>query len=195
MKFGKEFASQMVQEWQQAYMDYNTLKTVLKDIMTFRQKNPSSYSSTTTTTANAKSSLRRKVSLYRAFSGLTTRYRNSPRKRDDEAILVGAVQQGGSEERYQTMFLMSSDEGGEYELVFFRRLDEEFNKVVSFYRKKVEEVVEEADELTRQMNALIALRIKVENPMVNSAGQQPRSVNAGAAIHNPRKQGEYLWID
>ena len=59
---------------------------------------------------------------------------------------------------------MSSDEGGEYELVFFRRLDDEFNKVVNFYKQKVEEVLKEADELTRQMNVLIALRIKVENP-------------------------------
>ncbi|KAL6350747.1 hypothetical protein AAG906_028214 [Vitis piasezkii] len=36
-----------------------------------------------------------------------------------------------------------------------------FNK---FYRSKVEEVLKEADVLTKQMNALIAFRIKVENP-------------------------------
>ena len=162
MKFGKEFASQMVQEWQEAYMDYNYLKTVLKDILRHKQKNSSSTTASSTPTSGG--GLRRKVSLYIAFSGLTNRQRNSPRKRDDEAILIGPVQREGSEEHYQTMFLMSSDEGGEYELVFFRRLDDEFNKVVKFYRKMVEEVIEEADELTRQMNALIALRIKVANP-------------------------------
>ncbi|GMN29546.1 hypothetical protein TIFTF001_047949 [Ficus carica] len=166
MKFGKEFASQMVQEWQEAYMDYNYLKTVLKDILRHKQKNSSS--TTASSTPRSGGGLRRKVSLYRAFSGLTNQQRNSPRKRDDEAILVGPVLREGSEEHYQTMFLMSSDEGGEYELVFFRRLDNEFNKVVKFYRKMVEEVIEEADELTRQMNALIALRIKVENPAMRT---------------------------
>ena len=118
---------------------------------------------------NTKRVFGKKVSLYRAFSGLTNRYRNSPRKKDDEAILVNAIHQEGSEEQYQTMFMMSSEEGGEYELVFFRRLDDEFNKVVNFYRKKVEQVMEEADELSRQMNVLIALRVKVDKPVVKFA--------------------------
>ncbi|KAL5582251.1 hypothetical protein UlMin_014693 [Ulmus minor] len=161
MKFGKEFASQTVQEWQEAYMDYNFLKAVLKDILRFRQKN-----TTVPLASTPRGSLGRKVSLYRAFSGLTNRYRNSPRKKDDEAILVNAIHQEGSEEQYQTMFMMSSEEGGESELVFFRRLDDEFNKVINFYRKKVEQVMEEADELSRQMNVLIALRVKVEKPVV-----------------------------
>lgn len=38
MKFGKEFAAQMVQEWQEAYMDYRKLKSILKDILRFKQK-------------------------------------------------------------------------------------------------------------------------------------------------------------
>ncbi|KAI6700534.1 hypothetical protein NL676_014858 [Syzygium grande] len=64
------------------------------------------------------------------------------------------------------MFLRSSNEEGEYELLFFRRLDDEFNKVLGFYRRKVEEVVFEADKLSKQMNALIALRIRVEKPVM-----------------------------
>lgn len=59
---------------------------------------------------------------------------------------------------------MSSDEGGEYELVYFRRLDDELNKVNKFYKDKVEEVMKEAAMLNTQMDALIAFRIKVENP-------------------------------
>lgn len=43
--------------------------------------------------------------------------------------------------------LSLSDEGGECELLFFRRLDNEFDKVLGFCKKKVEEVVAEADEL------------------------------------------------
>ncbi|KAJ0095397.1 hypothetical protein Patl1_16790 [Pistacia atlantica] len=38
MKFGKEFRSQMVPEWQEAYMHYDYLKTLLKDIQRFKQR-------------------------------------------------------------------------------------------------------------------------------------------------------------
>ncbi|KAL2532059.1 Phosphate transporter PHO13 [Abeliophyllum distichum] len=159
MKFGRELASQMVQEWQDAYMDYNYLKTLLKDVLRFRQKNALSSEAMSRT-----GSLQRRVSMYRAFSGLTSRYttfKGSPRarKNEDEVILVSAVQQEGSESCYQTMFLRSAEEGGEYELVFFRGLDNEFNKVVKFYKEKVREVKMEAEELSKQMDALIALRI------------------------------------
>ncbi|KAG7985341.1 hypothetical protein I3843_03G020700 [Carya illinoinensis] len=162
MKFGKEFESQMVQEWQKAYMDYNGLKTVLKDILRFKQRNAS-----TPVASTPRRSLKRRMSLYRAFSGLTNRYRNSPRNNDEEVILVDAVQQDGSElGQYQTTFLKPGEIGGEYELLFFRRLDDEFNKVISFYKLKVEEMMEEANELSKQMDALIALRMKVHNPMM-----------------------------
>ncbi|KAL7232326.1 hypothetical protein ACSBR2_010362 [Camellia fascicularis] len=172
MKFGKEFASQMVQEWQEAYMAYNYLKTLLKDILRFRQRNASSPNIART----PKRSLKQRLSLYRAFSGLTSRCNNlrlSPKKNnEDEVILVSAVQEEGSPEGYyyETMFLMSSDEGGEYELVFFRRLDDEFNKVIKFYREKVEELIKE--ELNKQMDVLIALRIKVDKPVIVSTTSQ-----------------------
>ncbi|CAI0394442.1 unnamed protein product [Linum tenue] len=154
MKFGKEFAAQMVPEWEGAYMDYNLLKTRLKEILRFRQR-----TRPPTATAATRGGLKRKLTLYRAFSGLTQRnhtsYNPMSKPNDDE--------DDGSQS-YQTTFLMASDEGGEYELVYFRRLDDEFNKVNRFYKCKVEEVLKEADSLTKQMDALIAFRIKVENP-------------------------------
>ncbi|XP_068636668.1 phosphate transporter PHO1 homolog 3 [Aristolochia californica] len=164
MKFGKEFASQMVPEWQEAYMDYSQLKGVLKDILRFKQQRQASTSE--------GAGLKRKMTMYRAFSGLTRRYSNlrSPQQHDleDQVILVNAVEQEeegqSAHQKYQTKFLMSSDEGAEYELVFFRRLDDEFNKVAVFYRSKVEEVMKEADSLNKQMDALIAFRIQVESP-------------------------------
>ena len=124
MKFGKEFAAQMVQEWQEAYLDYSKLKSILKDILRFKQQNKAP----SPTAATTKGSLKRRVSRYRAFSGLTSRYRSgTPKKNnEDEVILVSTVQEGGREGDYQTTFLMSAEEGGEYELVFFRRLDDEF---------------------------------------------------------------------
>ena len=38
MKFGKEFASQMIPKWREAYMNYSFLKTPLKEILYFRQE-------------------------------------------------------------------------------------------------------------------------------------------------------------
>lgn len=167
MKFGKEFQSQMVQEWQVAYMDYNSLKNILKDVIRSRPPPPpppqqqQKYAVSSDTSDPSR--IKRRVSFYRAFSGLTTRY-GSPRKRDeDEVILVSSNEEshGG---RYHTMFMKPSEEGGEFELMFFRKLDDEFNKVVKFYKDKVTAAVAEADELSRQMNALIVLRIKVDKP-------------------------------
>ncbi|KAK8655830.1 hypothetical protein V6N13_108396 [Hibiscus sabdariffa] len=162
MKFGKEFASQMVPEWQEAYMDYAYLKTLLKELQCFKHG----------TKPPAAPGLKRKLTLYRAFSGLTQRHHHahnptSSSSPDDDIesqpILVNSVDRNGLQS-YETTFLKLSEEGGEYELVYFRRLDDEFNKVDKFYKAKMEEVMKEADVLNKQMDALIAFRIKVENP-------------------------------
>ncbi|KAI8528517.1 hypothetical protein RHMOL_Rhmol12G0154600 [Rhododendron molle] len=158
MKFGKEFVSQMVPEWKEAYMDYDYLKTLLKEIQRFKQR---------TRPQTVPATLGRRRTLYRAFSGLTSRHYShlSPPCASDvenQVILVNSnSSQGG---RFETMFLMVADEGGEYELVYFRRLDDEFNKVLDFYKSKVGEVMEEAAVLDKQMDALIAFRVKVERP-------------------------------
>ncbi|XP_077245662.1 phosphate transporter PHO1 homolog 3-like isoform X2 [Tasmannia lanceolata] len=158
MKFGKGFTSQMVPEWQEAYMDYNQLKTILKDVLRFKQQsNP-----------NPTRTLKRKMTLYRAFSGLTRRYNNlmsptkSPDSEDDQVILIQKQEGSVEVEEYRTMFLLFSNEGGHIELFFFKRLDEEFNKANNFYKAKVKDIINEADALNKQMDALIALRIKVD---------------------------------
>ncbi|KAK6129181.1 hypothetical protein DH2020_037075 [Rehmannia glutinosa] len=189
MKFGKELASQMVQEWQTAYMDYNHLKKILKDLMIFRQQK--SLSSSPGPPARS-GSLKRRLTMYRAFSGLTG-LRGSPKKNEDEVILVSAVQHEGSENYYQTMFLRSSEEGGQYELEFFRRLDFEFNKVLKFYEGKVEEVKMEADELSKQMDALIALRIRVDKPCVEQDNGNSGPATVIASV-NGVKQGARMDV-
>ncbi|KAI7750442.1 hypothetical protein M8C21_004695, partial [Ambrosia artemisiifolia] len=178
--FGKEFASQMVPEWREAYMNYNYLKTLLKQIFIFHQRqtmSPEIQMNSRPVPPSKAASLRRRVSLFRAFSGLTSRYgNNSPRKdKEDEVILVSAMQTADEEQgndgdqSYQTIFLRSSEDGGDLELMFFRGLDHQFNKVIHFYKSKVEEVVTQAEELSNQMDALIALRIEVTNPTAAAA--------------------------
>ncbi|XWS27549.1 hypothetical protein CRYUN_Cryun26dG0125500 [Craigia yunnanensis] len=157
MKFGKEFVSQMVPEWQAAYMDYISLKTFLKEINRLKPKYRQPDSPTR---------LQRALSLYRGFSGLIQGQNQRASSFDDDDvenqdILVNSVQGNGSR-KYETTFLMAADEGAEYEQAFFRKLDNELNKVDKFYRSKVKEVVAEAETLTKQMDALIAFRIKAE---------------------------------
>ena len=210
MKFGREYEVQMIQEWREAYMDYRSLKSIVKQVLRYHlQKQQHPYHPppppptgetaplhAASTGGTGASGLSRRVSLYRAFSGLTNRAKGgSPKKShkhnnplsskrhyhlfdDDEerAILINEDETGS----YNTTFLCSAEEGGEMEVQFFRRLDGEFNKVLRFYRQKVESVMEEADELSRQLNVLIALRVKVENPNVdfpdiNSLSSAPTS--------------------
>ncbi|KAG2261580.1 hypothetical protein Bca52824_068659 [Brassica carinata] len=170
MKFGKELSSQQVPEWQQAYMSYDYLKNLLKEIIKLKHgTNPPPPPHQ----AVSGEGLSRKMTLYRAFSGLvqtpgkkrqSSGQTNPSLKTDIEEgyapILVNKANHG-----LETTFLMTAEEGGEYELVFFRRLDDEFNRVEKFYKEKVEEVVNDAIMLNKQMDALIAFRVKVENPV------------------------------
>ncbi|KAL3819509.1 hypothetical protein ACJIZ3_005414 [Penstemon smallii] len=162
MKFGKEFGAQMVPEWQEAYMNYELLKRVLKEIEIFKQKSIS--------VLPKSKDLRKNHTLYRAFSGLTQMGGHPPTAQttttadiENQVIVVNTTVNEDGIEGYETMFLKGADETGEKEVVYFNSLDEEFNKVLKFYRSKVDEVMKEASVLNKQMEALIAFRIKVEN--------------------------------
>ncbi|VYS51904.1 unnamed protein product [Arabidopsis thaliana] len=136
MKFGKDFSSEMVSEWQQAYVDYKYLKTLVKDINRFK----------------------RKTNLHGGQISLS-----STVVEIEDGITTAPIQVSSTAcQRYETTFLMTAEKGGEYELVFFRRLDDEFNKVEKFYREKVDEVVKEVAVLNKQMDALIAFRLKMK---------------------------------
>ncbi|TXG66365.1 hypothetical protein EZV62_007640 [Acer yangbiense] len=166
MKFGKEYASQMVPEWQEAYMDYDNLKTLLKQ-MILPTKQGNHRQTSTSAAAGGRDGLNRALTLYRAFSGLIQRQNHQPMKTSsmkdiESSIVVNYVNRNGSE-CYETTFLMTAaEDGGESEQMYFTRLDDEFNKVDKFYRLKVKEVMDEAETLSKQMEALIAFRIKAQ---------------------------------
>ncbi|GAA0162569.1 secondary carrier transporter [Lithospermum erythrorhizon] len=161
MKFGKEFASQMVPEWQEAYMDYNHLKKLLKEILGIIDRKASALPS------QEKANLNRRLTLYRAFSGLNRR--SSSVVVDEEAeILINAERSSdfaSALEQYQSTLINPSEEGADEELAFFKSLDHEFQKALNFYKTKVEDAKEEADGLSRQMDAIIALRVAVDCPL------------------------------
>ncbi|CAM8906083.1 unnamed protein product [Rhodiola kirilowii] len=70
MKFGKELQAQQVPEWQDAYMNYNLLKKLLKDVIQAKSHHHSHHQQELKDTFS-DAVLRKKVAFYRAYSGLT----------------------------------------------------------------------------------------------------------------------------
>ncbi|VVA92380.1 unnamed protein product [Arabis nemorensis] len=171
MKFGKEFVAQMIPEWQQAYMDYACLKTILQEIQTSRKRS-----------GGSAGALRRKQVPGRNFSGLTKRYSRTASAQDleNQDIMVNETTGEDGFERYETTIMRISEAGRESELVFFKTLDLEFDKVNRFYRSKVEEMVKEAVVLNKQMDVLIAFRIKVDQPSSSWSCTETVSVDVNA---------------
>ena len=170
MKFGKEFKKHMVPEWAKAYMDYNGLKRILREARRCKQsKHP----------ATKNRALRQKQTWDRTFSGQSLQSSIVPSKGDieDQVIDIDTLHRDGSRKVYKTKFLRQSEEGGEVEAVFFRKLDEELNKVNTFYKDKVEALLLEDTLLNKQMDALIALRIKVQNPHLKCSNLKRRNVS------------------
>ncbi|KVH96158.1 EXS, C-terminal [Cynara cardunculus var. scolymus] len=174
MKFGKELKQEKVPEWTEAYMDYNGLKRILQEIQQFKQhERPPSPLRTS----------QKRLPLYRPFSGVDVRasFEESTSDVEDRVIAVETVKEDDTREVYSTNILMSPKGGGQSEITFFQKLDEELNKVNTFYRDKVEEVIEEAASLNKQMKALIALQIKVEPPDIDECHiQRNRSMDSGS---------------
>ncbi|XP_025886872.2 phosphate transporter PHO1 homolog 10 isoform X2 [Solanum lycopersicum] len=159
MKFGKLFKREMVPEWIEAYVDYTGLKHILQEIRRFKESKQPQTPAT---------SLDQRLALYRNFSGLNLQggVQNTG-DIENQVIAVNTVPHENYRKFYQTKFL-ASPEGAENEIIFFDKLDHEFNKVNTFYKDKVDEVMREVTLLNKQMDALIALRIKVMDPGFNA---------------------------
>ncbi|XP_057777186.1 phosphate transporter PHO1 homolog 10-like isoform X3 [Salvia miltiorrhiza] len=154
MKFGKEFKKQKVSEWTEAYVDYNGLKHILHGIRSFRQNNPN--------LARASS---KRLSL-KNFNSSSLHESNIDNHDDieNQVIVVHTVHQENSRKLYNTRLIVSPTEGEGNERIFFKKLDDELNMTNNFYKDKVEEMIREAALLKKQMETLVALRIKVTNP-------------------------------
>lgn len=183
MKFGKEFKKQMVPEWTDAYMDYDGLKRILSELRSLkRNKQPS--------TPRGGSQQRSK--LYKSFTGLNLQSSESGSQEgdlEDQVIAVNTMKREGSRKVYDTKIVLPSEEGGDVEATFFKKLDDELNKTNLFYKDKVEEVMNEAALLNKQMEALIALRIKVENPSFGDSSLIRRLSSEIASMSASDKDG------
>ncbi|KAH1228739.1 Phosphate transporter PHO1 10 [Glycine max] len=130
-----------------------SLKRILKEIKNSKQ-------------ATHNRSLHHRLRLERAFSGIHLQGSNHQREGDieDQVIEVKTLEQDGSRPIYKTNFQKFDEEGGEVEARLFQKLDEELNKVNAFYKDQVEAAQHEVTLLSKQMEALVALRVKVKSP-------------------------------
>nr|VDD55376.1 unnamed protein product [Brassica oleracea] len=163
MRFGREFVSKMIPEWQEAYIDYAYLKTILQDIQATRKISVSNSQS--------------KPSFAR---NLTRRYTRNASVSENHVIVFNAVTHAGYEHdmTYETAFLKTGEPGGDSEAAFFRTLDREFNKVNSFYRLKVEKARNQSLALSKQMDALVAFRHRVKEKKPSSSDSVSVDINA-----------------
>ncbi|KAG2376993.1 Phosphate transporter PHO1-like protein [Vigna angularis] len=144
----------MVPEWEKEYMDYEGLKRILKEMKSSRQ-------------TKHNRSLQHRLKLERAFSGLHLKGSNQQREEDNEEQVIEVKtleEEGGSKQLYKTNFHKLHEEGGEAEARLFQKLDEELNKVNAFYKDQVEAANHEFNLLSKQVEALVALRVKVKSP-------------------------------
>ena len=148
----------MVPEWVDAYMDYDSLKIILRQIRLSRLPK---------TPHTPLSAFQRKFSIYSPLRVLKVESRSQQNEGDLEEQVIKFSPIVGENDRtmYRTRLLLPPDNiGREFEVEFFKKLDEELNKVNAFYWEKMEKVVKEAAELNKQMDAYVALRIKVRHP-------------------------------
>ncbi|CAA0828673.1 Phosphate transporter PHO1 homolog 10 [Striga hermonthica] len=142
MKFGKHLNKEKVPEWTDAYVDYNGLKRTLQAIVNQARQGPNPSTAASRNRASLSGDL------------------------ENQVIDVHTVEQENFRKLYNTKLLVSRRDTHrhEKETVFFEKLDNELNKTNNFYKDKVEEVTREANLLEKQIDALVALRIRVTNP-------------------------------
>ncbi|KAL9352084.1 hypothetical protein Peur_054764 [Populus x canadensis] len=122
------------------------------------------------------------------INGLNLQSTNLSSKGDieDQVIDVNSLPQDGCRKFYTTQFLRESEEGGELEVKFFKKLDEQLNKFNTFSKDKLDEMKHEASLLNKQMDAFIAWRIKVESPGFDDSCAK-KSCDTGVVTTNPLK--------
>lgn len=157
MKFENEFKKQIVPEWADAYVDYDGLKRLLREISCERQSRVSFGRSKKKPIVNGK------------CRELTSQPRKCQIIKDIENQ-VGDVDRSLQNDHLQLSKACSHSkfqEISEIEMAFLRKFDEELIKVNSFYKENVEAVTEEASVLSKQMKTLVALRRKMEVAPLN----------------------------
>lgn len=166
VKFSKQLELQLVPEWKSAFCDYWKLKKDLKLIKLRLQK---SQNEETIEKALIQKSM---LNLSMAHLTTLTRRNRTPTSSPDPLEVIKVNHQKclsqGQVEIYKTELveLLSSNE---CEVVFFKGVDKELNKVNSFYASKEDEYANKMELLKRQLINLIDMRTVLEEHQVSSS--------------------------
>ncbi|EFJ06905.1 hypothetical protein SELMODRAFT_134638 [Selaginella moellendorffii] len=160
MKFGKQFETQQVPEWREAYLDYRHGKEIVKHMAKIKKQ---SHEESEPQLSRRISNFRRLVTGFQhAHSPRGARSPTSPEAREEEMILIEPKQTSDGME-FQTAFLGVGSPHNELERTFFRLLDEELAKLNKFYKSKEKELVTQAAALDSQMEALLSAKKSLNN--------------------------------
>ncbi|XP_045833283.1 phosphate transporter PHO1 homolog 1 [Trifolium pratense] len=147
VKFSKQFEGQLIPEWKEAFVDYWKLKKDLKKIQVLNNINTTPNNHQISLVVKSPFSLLTKFSLF------------CHQQRDHEPIqvhrkLVSSTSKG---DMYETQLL---DEFADTDATkeFFACLDQNLNKVNTFYRTKEKEFLDRGESLKKQMDILIELK-------------------------------------
>ncbi|XP_057528617.1 phosphate transporter PHO1 homolog 1-like isoform X1 [Amaranthus tricolor] len=147
VKFSKEYESQLVPEWREAFLDYCQLKYELNKIKLLNSNNNSSKKQNNRIFGCSFISSLEKISLI-------------GRKRTDHAVihvhkkLASSLSKGDVYETQLLEQLADIEAASE----FFACLDHQLNKVNQFYRIKEKEFIEKGNSAIKQLNYWIEAR-------------------------------------
>lgn len=104
------------------------------------------------------------------YNGLKRMLEDIRRDGDIECQVLGAA---GIEDRekIKVEFCLPA-ETEDTKIMFFKKVDDEVKKVSAFYKGKVDEVMEEGGALLKQMDAVVALRKKVDSDMTSAVEEE-----------------------
>ncbi|KAL2559365.1 Phosphate transporter PHO1-like protein 1 [Forsythia ovata] len=146
VKFSKQFQSQLVPEWKEAFADYKLLKKDLKKIHLLSHETETSKKRNDSLSEYIFSSLRKYNFLGR-------------KQREHRVIQVRhKLAESASEGDLYETELLEKFADTDAAIEFFARLDLQLNKVNQFYKTKEKEFLERGYSLKKQMDILIELK-------------------------------------
>ncbi|MCO5551896.1 hypothetical protein L7F22_005403 [Adiantum nelumboides] len=169
VKFSKQLELQLVPEWRSAFCNYWKLKKDLKLIRLQRLQPPDGG----VNSPSPENALLLFNSVAAHFTTLTRRHRppSTASPPHDNIIQVHHERCSSSQshiEIYETKLLEPLC-NNDYEVAFFKGVDEELNKVNGFYAFKEDEYANKMEVLKRQVTSLIDLRKALDERLANSS--------------------------
>ncbi|KAL2530172.1 SPX domain-containing protein [Forsythia ovata] len=160
VKFSKQFQSQLVPEWKEAFVDYKLLKKDLKKIHLLSHE--------------TETSKKRNDSLSESIFSSVRKYNFLGRKQREHRVIQvrhKLAESASTGDLYETE-LLEKFADTDAAIEFFARLDLQLNKVNQFYKTKEKEFLERGYSLKKQMDILIELKSALKQQCLKGACSQ-----------------------